>query len=95
MKLPAAFLSAAVGAVFFAVASLFYYQPAFMKDSLERILNTNHSKARAAVLRLLFNPASAEFGDRHRRSRFHSDGCRTRGAETKVIPVFCGRRTRK
>jgi hypothetical protein len=61
MKIPAAFLSAAVGAVFFAVASLLYYQPAFMKDSLERILNTNHSKARAAVLRLLFNPASAEF----------------------------------
>jgi len=40
---------------------MFYYQPAFMNDALERVLNTNHSKARAAVARLLFNPASAEF----------------------------------
>lgn len=63
MKIPAALISAGVGAVFFAVASLFYYQPSFISDyGLDTILTNNHAKARAAVLRLLFNPASAEFG---------------------------------
>jgi hypothetical protein len=62
MKIPAALISVGVGAVFFTVASVFYYQPSFIGDyALEAILNTNHSRARAAVSRLLFNPASAQF----------------------------------
>jgi hypothetical protein len=61
MKMPAALISTGVGAVFFAAASIFYYQPAFMIDALEKVLNTNQSKARAAVVRLLFHPESAEF----------------------------------
>jgi len=63
MRIPAALISAGVGAVFFAAAYVYYYQPAFIgDDALAAILTTNHSKARAAVSRLLFNPASAEFG---------------------------------
>jgi len=63
VRILVAFISAGVGAVFFAVASLFYYQPSFISDyALDTILTNNHSKARAAVSRLLFNPASAEFG---------------------------------
>ena len=55
--------SAAVGAVFLAMAWIFYYQPDFMNDyTLDEIRTNSHAKARAAVSRLLFYPASAEFG---------------------------------
>lgn len=63
MNLPAALISAGFGATFFAAASMFYYQPAFIKSdyALDQLLTTNHSKARAAVTRLLLDPASAKF----------------------------------
>ena len=63
MKIPVALFSAALGAVFFAISSMFYYQPSLISGyELDAIWTTSHSKARAAVSRLLFNPASAEFG---------------------------------
>jgi hypothetical protein len=62
MRLPVALISAALGAAFFVVANLLYYQPSLINDyTLSVLLTTNHSKARAAVSRLLFNPASAQF----------------------------------
>lgn len=63
MNVPAALISAGIGAAFFTAASLFYYQPAFIKSdyTLDQLLTTNHSKARAAVARLLYDPASAKF----------------------------------
>ncbi len=63
MNAPAALISAGVGAAFFAAASAFYYQPSFIRPdyALDSILTTNHSKARAAVTRLLLNPSSAQF----------------------------------
>jgi hypothetical protein len=63
MKTPVIFFSAVVGAVFLAIAYIFYYQPDFMNDyTLDEIRTNSHSKARAAVSRLLFDPASAQFG---------------------------------
>lgn len=63
MNAPAALISVGVGAAFFAAASVFYYQPSFIRPdyALDAILTTNHSKARAAVMRLLLNPSSAQF----------------------------------
>ena len=63
MNTPAALISAGVGAAFFAAASVFYYQPSFIRPdyALDAVLTTNHSKARAAVTRLLLNPSSAQF----------------------------------
>jgi hypothetical protein len=62
MNGPAALISAGIGAIFFTAASMFYYQPAFIKsDALDQLLTTNHSRARAAVTRLLHEPASAQF----------------------------------
>jgi hypothetical protein len=63
MKTPVVLFSAAVGAVFLAIAYVFYFQPDFMNDyTLDEIQTNSHSKARAAVSRLLFDPASAQFG---------------------------------
>jgi hypothetical protein len=63
MRFPVILFSAAVGAVFLAMAHIFYYQPDFMSDyTLDEIFTNSHSRARAAVSRLLFDPASAEFG---------------------------------
>jgi hypothetical protein len=62
MKIAAALISAGVAAAFFVATWIFYYQPTFIGDhAFDAILTTNHSKARAAVSRLLFNPASAQF----------------------------------
>ncbi|MDB5653246.1 MAG: signal peptide protein [Tardiphaga sp.] len=63
MNGPAALIAGGIGAAFFAAASLFYYQPAFINPdyALDHILTTNQSKARAAVIRLLLNPGSARF----------------------------------
>jgi hypothetical protein len=63
MNIPAALISAGVGAAFFGVASVWYYQPSFITpdDVLFEMLTTNHSKARAAVSRLLIHPPSAQF----------------------------------
>lgn len=63
MNIPAALISTAIGAAFFAAGYTFYIQPpALMTDyALPEILAPNHAKARAAVSRLLLNPASAQF----------------------------------
>jgi hypothetical protein len=63
MNVSASLISAGLGAAFFAAASALYYQPDLINpDSvLDMIVTRTESKARAAVLRLLINPASAEF----------------------------------
>jgi hypothetical protein len=63
MNIPAALISATLGTAFFAAGYAFYIQPpAFITDlALPEMLTPNHAKARAAVSRLLFNPASAQF----------------------------------
>jgi hypothetical protein len=63
MNGPAALISAGLGAMFLAAASMFYYQPAFISPdlALDQIFTTNHSKARAAVARLLLDSSSAKF----------------------------------
>jgi hypothetical protein len=63
MNIVAALVATAVGAAFFGAASTYYYQPDFIDPdyTLLGMLNTNHSKARAAVSRLLIDPASAQF----------------------------------
>ena len=63
MNLAAATIAGGVGTIFFAAASVFYYQPSFIKPEkvMDAVLTTNQSKARTAVSRLLLNPSSAEF----------------------------------
>lgn len=63
MNLAAATIAGGVGTIFFAAASVFYYQPSFIKPEkvMDAVLTTNTSKARTAVSRLLLNPSSAEF----------------------------------
>jgi hypothetical protein len=64
MNVPAALISTTLGTAFFAAGCAFYiHPPAFMTGySLPEMLTPNHAKARAAVSRLLLNPASAQFG---------------------------------
>jgi hypothetical protein len=63
MNLAAATIAGGVGTIFFAAASVFYYQPSFIKPEkiMDAVLTTHQSKARSAVSRLLLNPSSAEF----------------------------------
>jgi hypothetical protein len=63
MNIVAALVATAAGAAFFGAAHTYYYQPDFIDPdyTLLGMLNTNHSKARAAVSRLLIDPASAQF----------------------------------
>ena len=63
MNIPAALISATLGAAFFAAGLAYYIQPSIFitDDALLAMLAPNHSNARAAVSRLLFNPASAQF----------------------------------
>jgi hypothetical protein len=63
MNLAAATIAGGIGTIFFAAASVFYYQPSFIKPDkvIDAVLTTNQSKARTAVSRLLLNPSSAEF----------------------------------
>jgi hypothetical protein len=63
MNIPAALISASLGAALFAAGLTYYIQPSlFVTDeALLAMLAPNHSNARAAVSRLLFNPASAQF----------------------------------
>jgi hypothetical protein len=63
MNMAAAAIAGGIGSIFFAAASVFYYQPNFIKPDkvIDAVLTTNQSKARNAVSRLLINPASAEF----------------------------------
>jgi hypothetical protein len=62
MNIPAVVISAGVGVAFFGAASAYYYQPSLVYDyALFELLTTDHSKARAAVIRLLIDPPSAQF----------------------------------
>lgn len=63
MNLAAATIAGGIGTIFFAAASVFYYQPSFIKPEkvMDAVLTTNQSKARTAVSRLLINPSAAEF----------------------------------
>jgi hypothetical protein len=63
MNIPAAIISGAIGAALFAAMNAFQYRPSLIAPdySLEMIFATKHSKARAAVTRLLIDPASADF----------------------------------
>lgn len=63
MNLAAATIAGGIGTIFFAAASVFYYQPSFIKPEkvIDAVLTTNQSKARTAVSRLLLSPSSAEF----------------------------------
>jgi hypothetical protein len=63
MNVLSALVATAVGAAFLGAATTYYYQPDFIDPdyTLLGMLETNHSKARAAVSRLLIDPASAQF----------------------------------
>lgn len=62
MNIPAAVISAAFGVALFAGMNAFQYRSSLIPpDILGKIFATKHSKARAAVTRLLIDPASAEF----------------------------------
>jgi hypothetical protein len=63
MNIPAAIISAAIGAALFAGMNAFHYRPSLITPdySLDMIFATKHSKARTAVTRLLIDPASADF----------------------------------
>lgn len=63
MNIRAALISSALGTAFFAAGITFYIQPpSFITDyELPAMLSPYHAKARAAVSRLLLNPASAQF----------------------------------
>lgn len=61
MNLPAALISVGIGVAFFAAGSVFTYRPDLPKVDTQDLLAPNHTKARAAVSRLLIHPASAEF----------------------------------
>jgi hypothetical protein len=64
MNVPAACIAAALGAAFFAAEYAFYFQPDWINLNYVTglIVSPQHTKARAAVARLLINPDSAEFG---------------------------------
>jgi hypothetical protein len=63
MNIPAAVISAAIGAALFATMNAFQHRPSLIATdySLGMFFATKHSKARAAVTRLLIDPASADF----------------------------------
>ena len=64
MNVPAACIAAGLGAAFFAAELAFYFQPDWVNLNYVTglIVSPQHTKARAAVARLLINPDSAEFG---------------------------------
>ena len=63
INIPSAIISTVFGVAFFAASSHYYYQPSMgeLDHDLPALFTTDHAKARAAVSRLLINPASAEF----------------------------------
>lgn len=78
MNIRATLISTALGTAFFAAGYTFYIQPpAFITDYVLPILSPNHAKARAAVTRLLLNPASAQFAP-------------LRTVEVKAAKYVCG-----
>jgi hypothetical protein len=80
MNIPAALISSGVGAAFFGACYAYDYRPSFMTadHALFDMLATSQSKARAAVSRLLINPASAQF-----------DGLRS--VEANTAKYVCGK----
>ncbi|MDB5519084.1 MAG: hypothetical protein JWQ17_5842 [Tardiphaga sp.] len=61
MNIPAAIIAVGIGAVFFALEVAFPYRPDVPQVDLAEVLSSDHSRARAAVARLLHNPNSAQF----------------------------------
>jgi hypothetical protein len=61
MNLPAALIAVGIGGVFFALEVAFPYRPDVPQVDLAEVLASDHSRARAAVARLLHNPNSAQF----------------------------------
>jgi hypothetical protein len=61
MNLPAAIIAIGIGGAFFALELAFPYRPDVPQVDLSEVLASDHSRARAAVQRLLFNPDSAQF----------------------------------
>jgi hypothetical protein len=54
-------ISVVIGMAFFVLATMFPYGTIIFEYSVERLVNPNRAKARAAVSRLLFDPKSAQF----------------------------------
>jgi hypothetical protein len=63
MNIAAVGISALVGSAFLAIGIIVPYYPSFfgIGDSLQSVLSTEQSKARAAVYKLLLDPDSAKF----------------------------------
>jgi hypothetical protein len=61
MNIPAALIAVGIGGVFLALEVAFPYRPDVPQVDLTEVLASDHSKARAAVAKLLFNPDSAQF----------------------------------
>jgi hypothetical protein len=61
MNLPAALIAIGIGGAFLALEIAFPYRPDVPQVDLAEVLASDHSRARAAVSRLLFNPGSALF----------------------------------
>lgn len=61
MNLPAALIAIGIGGAFLALEVAFPYRPDVPQVDLSEVLASDHSRARAAVLRLLHNPNSAQF----------------------------------
>ena len=62
MNVPALLIAAGIGVAFFAAEYAWYYQPQLINpDVVLDLFSTEHVKARAAVRRVLTDPASAQF----------------------------------
>jgi hypothetical protein len=61
MNLPAALIAIGIGGAFLALEIAFPYRPDVPQVDLSEVLASDHARARAAVLRLLVNPSSAQF----------------------------------
>ena len=63
MNVPAAIIATGLGVAFFAAELVFYFQPAWINADyvMGMVMSPQHTKAKAAVSRLLVDPESAEF----------------------------------
>jgi len=63
MNVPAAIIATGLGVAFFAAELVFYFQPAWINADyvMGMVMSPQHTKAKAAVSRLLVDPTSAEF----------------------------------
>ncbi|MGY8679849.1 hypothetical protein Q2941_18915 [Bradyrhizobium sp. UFLA05-153] len=63
MNVPALLIATSIGAAFLAAEYVWYYQPQLINpDLVLNLFSIDHMKARAAVRRVLIDPASAQFG---------------------------------